>query len=89
MFGRGAILHHHDVQVRHNGLEKIGGYARAVDLERANVLQTVVGFESNERSNGLIGYAGEANPRATFYALILGNHILRQGQQCERPEESF
>ena len=78
MFGRGAILHQHDVQVHHNGLEKVCGYARAVDLERANVFQAVVGFESNERSNSLIGYVGEASPRAAFYVEILVNHILRQ-----------
>ena len=47
MFGRGGILHQHHVQVRHNRLEKICGYAGAVYLKRADVFQAVVELKSD------------------------------------------
>ena len=76
MLRRGAILLQHDIQVHHNRLQKVCGYARAMDLEGAHVFCLLVGFESNLRSNSLINCPGDY--RAVVYAKILGSHIIRQ-----------
>jgi hypothetical protein len=75
-------LHQHDIHVHHNGLEKVSGNARTVDLERLNVTQGLGGIESNQRSSRVVSCFGEANFRAVFYAEISVNQILIQGQKC-------
>lgn len=57
--------------VHHNGLEKVGGDARAVDLERLNVVQALVGLESNQASDSGAGDIGETNSCVVFYVEML------------------
>lgn len=75
MIIRGPILHQHDIHVDHDGLEKVGGDTRPVNLKFSNVAQLAPKAESYKRSD--VGICDFGGVNAPIYIESLASHMIK------------